>query len=781
MEWSRAIKKLNPKRSRLKRLVFLFTRVFLLSFFGFLILNHFFPVNLDLNYSTTVTDSKGEVIHAFLNSSDKWRMKTGENEISPLLKKTILFKEDRFFYYHPGINALSLIRSLFKNLVRNKRVSGASTITMQLARLLEPKKRTYTGKFVEMFRAFQLEWTLSKDEILMLYLSLLPYGGNIEGVKSASVLYFQKNPYNLSLAEIATLAIIPNRPTSLKIGITNPQILKERNRWLQKWKRDGLFTQKEIMDALSEPLNAKRIESPKFAPHLSNRLKGLFNEHNIKTHLVMNTQWKLEKIIMDYVNGLRSMDIKNAACVVIDNRTQKVIAYIGSADFYNVADGGQVNGANAIRQPGSALKPLLYGLAIDKGLYTPNTVISDVPINLNGYCPENYDQTFKGPVTITYALENSLNIPAVKALNTLGKEAMLNKLIDCGFKQIYRDKKKLGLSLILGGCGVTLEEMTGLFSSFAHDGLFYKPTYCTADNREKGKRILTAASNFMVTEILSKVARPDLPVGYENSTKLPKIAWKTGTSYGRRDAWSIGYNKNYTVGIWVGNFSNKGVADLSGATIATPLLFQVFNTLDYNSASDWFFMPKDCQVRMVCSETGDLPGPQCVNQHIDYYIPLISRSKECEHMKEYYVSADEKYLFCKNCQPENGYKKQWLKIIPPDIQAWYSERNMGYTPLPPHNPACDKVSMENYPQITFPVNGSEYLISKENPEPLQLACNANSDVSEVFWYINNRFYKKTLAGSKEFFTPDQGRVKVSCTDDKGRNTDIWVTVNYVDY
>jgi len=770
-----------PSRITLKRI---FKTIYISVFifiFCLIILHIFFPLKPSIEYSTTITDAKGEVIHAFLNKGDKWRMKIEQTEISPLLKKTILLKEDRYFYYHPGINLVSLIRSVLKNTYSRKRMSGASTITMQVAKLLEPKRRTYIGKLIEIFRAFQLEWRYSKDEIFSMYINLLPYGSNVEGIKSASVLYFQKNPSKLSLAEIVALSIIPNRPTSLKIGTSNIYIEKERNRWLRKWLKEKVFTEKEIRDAMSEPFSAKRIEAPKFAPHLSLKLKKEHHKANIETFLDMNTQWKLEKIISDYVKGVGSMDIHNAACVVIDNKTKKVIAYIGSADFYNSFDGGQVNGAAAVRQPGSVLKPLLYGLCIDKGIFTPQTVISDVPLNIKGYRPENYDQTFKGPVTVSFALENSLNIPAVLALNSLGKDILIHKLIACGFKQINRDREKLGLSLILGGCGVTLEETTALFSIMAHDGQFITPRYCNFDKKEKGKAILSPASNYMVTEILAKISRPDLPVGYENSTKLPKIAWKTGTSYGRRDAWSIGYNKNYTVGIWVGNFSNKGVAGLSGATIATPLLFQIFNTLDYNSSNEWFFMPEGCKIRMVCSETGDLPGPQCTNLRADYFIPLASGSKICEHLKEYAVSADEKIVYCKSCQPETGYKKKWFKMVSPEIQAWYNERNIGYDRLPPHNPDCDKIFIENAPSITFPLNGNAYYISKQSQEPLQLTCHVTSDVKEVYWYINDKFFLKSGAEIKNFFTPEQGKTKISCTDDKGRNSDIWITVKYVDY
>jgi penicillin-binding protein 1C len=769
------------KKPKLKRWLYISGISLGICLFCLIILNLLFPFKFALSYSTVVTDSKGTVIHAFLNKQDKWRMKAEASEISPLLKKTILFKEDRYFYYHFGVNPISLVRSVFQNLYKQKRVSGASTITMQVVRLIEPRRRTYISKLIEIFRAFQLEWKYSKDEIFRLYINLLPYGSNIEGVKSASVLYFKKNPYQLSLAEIAALSIIPNRPNSLTPGIKNVSIEKERNRWLRKWQREGLFTQKEIDDAMAEPLIAKRVEAPREAPHLAHRLKNLYRDNNISTNLVMNTQWKLENIVKTYVAGLNHMDIHNAACVVIDNKTKKVIAYIGSADFYNNSDGGQVNGANAVRQPGSALKPLLYGLCIDRGIFTPQTVIADVPINIKGYRPENYDQTFKGPVTVSYALENSLNIPAVWALNKLGKEAMISKLTDCGFKQVYKDRTKLGLSLILGGCGVTLEEMTGLFTTYAHDGVFYKPSLTTKEPKAKGKRLLSPAANYMVTEILAKISRPDLPVGFENSTKLPKIAWKTGTSYGRRDAWSIGYNDNYTVGVWVGNFSNKGVADLSGATIATPLLFQIFNTLDYNSDNAWFAMHEGCQVRMACSETGDLPGPKCERQRLDYFIPLISLSGVCEHMREFPVSADEKYIYCKNCQPETGYKKKWFRMIKPEIQAWYIEKDIGFDPLPPHFPDCDNVFVENAPVISFPVNGSEYFISSLNPEPLQLSCHVTSDVKTVYWYINDKFYQKAKANEKLFFTPEQGKNKISCTDDKGRNTDSWVFVRMVEY
>ncbi|MEO5683861.1 MAG: penicillin-binding protein 1C [Chitinophagaceae bacterium] len=744
----------------------------------FFLLNWIFPVPSSIEYSTIITDNKGEVIHAFLTSDQQWRMKTELSEISPLLRKTIVEKEDKYFYRHPGINVIAMSRALVKNIFRLKRTSGASTITMQVARALEPKKRTYRNKGIEMFRALQLEWTFSKDEILQLYLNLVPYGGNIQGVKSAATFYFKKSPDHLSLAEITALSIIPNRPSTLVIGRNNDVIVQERNRWLKKFAAEKLFTQKEIKDALDEPLLAERGSVPKYIPHLAYKLKNQ-GADIIKTHIEMNTQLKIEKLVADYSRTLYLKNIRNAAVIVIDNQTHQVITYLGSANFKDTADAGQVNGAAAIRQPGSTLKPLLYGLCIDEGLLTPKMVITDVSVNYQGYAPENYDKKFNGYVSMEYALEHSLNIPAVKSLRLLGKDKLVQKLATCNFQQIKKDQQKLGLSLILGGCGATLEELTGLYSAFANDGMYVKPSFTQTDTVGQKIKVLTAPANFMINETLSKVNRPDFPLNWQSTEHMPKIAWKTGTSYGRRDAWSIGYNKHYTIGIWTGNFSAQGIPELSGANIATPLLFKIFNTIDYDSDQEWYSQPDDCAIRQVCSETGLPPNDFCTNIVTDYFIPLVSSAKKCDNMQEIMVSTDEKISYCQSCVPATGYKKKLYKMIASDMQGWMQDNRVAYMQVPHHNPVCEKVFKEGAPTIVAPSNGTEYLISKKHPEPLQLVCRAASDASRLYWYINNKFYKSCNKGEKQFFVPDEGPVKISCTDDKGRNRDVWITVKYV--
>ncbi len=749
-------------------------------FLLFLLFNFIFPLPDKIEYSTIITDSKGEAVHAFLTKDQQWRMKTELNEISPLLKKTIIEKEDKYFYYHPGVNAFAVGKAFLRNIFRMKRVSGASTITMQVARALEPKRRTYWNKFIEMFRSFQLEWKYSKNEILQLYLNLIPYGGNIEGVKSASVLYFKKNPDHLSLAEITALSIIPNRPSSLVIGKRNDEIIRERNKWLKKFAQEKVFSDKEIQDALNEPLTASRGAVPGFIPHLSCKLKKHGGDI-IKTNIRLNTQLKIEKLVSDYSRALSLKNIRNAAVIVIDNNTHKVISYIGSANFRDTIDAGQVNGATAVREPGSTLKPLLYGLCIDDGLLTPKMVITDVAVNYDGYAPENYDKKFNGYVTMEYALEHSLNIPAVKSLRALGKDKLIHELGKCNFQQIKKDQRKLGLSMILGGCGTTLEELTGLYSIFANEGKYIQPQYMQDSTAKYPiQNILSPAATFMINEILSKINRPDFPLNWESTVHLPKIAWKTGTSYGRRDAWSIGYNKHYTVGIWVGNFSALGIPELSGANVATPLLFKIFNTIDYDADEEWFSQPKDCDTRVVCSETGLLPNAYCTNFVTDYFIPMISTVKKCDNMQEIMISPDEKISYCKTCMPQNGYKKKLYKIVTPDMQRYFEENKIAYEKIPPHNPACEKIFKDGAPVVTSPSAGNEYFINKKSPEPLQLSCSVGNDVGKVYWYINDRFYKASEAKAKQFFIPEEGPIKISCTDDKGRNKDIWIRVKYVD-
>ena len=756
----------------------------------FLLIDWIVPVKTDIPFAPVVEARDGTVLHTWLAKDQQWRIKTRLDEITPELKKAIVFKEDKHFYHHPGVNLLAVFRAIFNNVFHLKTTSGASTITMQVARMLDPEPRTYFNKCLEMYRSLQLELHYSKDEILQLYLNLVPYGSNIQGVKAASLLYFNKTPDHLSLAEITALSIIPNRPNSLVMGKDNALIVKERNKWLERFGKANLFPQSVINDAMQEPLTAYRHNAPNSVPQFAVRMKKNHpGELDIHSSLDLRMQRNAEGIVTDYVNQLKLHNINNASVLIVDNQTHQVLTYIGSSDFADRYHYGQVDGVCALRSPGSTLKPLLYGISFDRGVITPKSVIADVPISIKGYSPENYDKLFRGNVTVEYALSNSLNIPAVKLLDKEGVGDFISTLNRAGFASIFQRRKKIGLSLILGGCGVRLDELTALYTSFANDGQYYPISFTVPDTNlhrskethsaDSGVSIMSRSADYMVTRILSELHRPDLPNAFDEAQGIPHIAWKTGTSYGRKDAWSIGYNKRYTIGVWLGNFSGAGVQELSGANTATPLLFKLFNTIDHNAANEWVEPPKEIAFRLVCAETGKVPDDFCHNQVMDYYILGVSSNEKCDHYKEVWLSADEKYCFCTSCLPPNGYITKLLPNISPELASFYDGGNVPYTKLPPHNPACTRVFKGQAPVITSLTNGMTYLIENKEQQKLLLSCTTANDVHKVYWYINDHFYAATKANEKIFFSAPAKSLKISCTDDKGRNTNIEIKVKFI--
>ncbi|MFN8367324.1 MAG: penicillin-binding protein 1C [Candidatus Kapaibacterium sp.] len=745
----------------------------------FTLLDVLFPVPTTIRYSQIITSSNGTVLYSFLSDDDKWRMKIQPSEISPVLKQAIIAKEDRWFYWHIGINPLAVGRAFINNIRYFKITSGASTITMQVARLLEPKERTYFNKFREVFRALQLELHYSKDEIFQMYCNLIPYGGNIEGVKAASLLYFNKLPLQLTLSQATTLAIIPNRPTTLRIGETNPAIRTQRDVWLHRYQQAGDFPVNQITDALNEPLSLKRIEAPRLAPHFALLMHNKYpTEPIITTTLNVQSQVSVQTLSSNYITRMRMLGIYNCSVIVVNNQTHNVEAYLGSPEFNDKLHAGQVDGVQAVRSPGSALKPMIYAMGIDKGLLTPKMIVSDVPVNYDGYAPENYDQTFKGEVTVEQALAQSLNIPAVTALHIIGVPQLASKLSSCGFKSIKKDAKNVGLSLALGGCGVTLEEMARLYSGFANYGNVQALHWVPTDTSTKAIRVASPAATYMITDILTQLTRPDLPVTYQASARVPKIAWKTGTSYGRHDAWSIGYNTKYTVAVWVGNFSGEGSPDLSGATSATPLLFDIFNSIDNSLNREWFKQPQELDFRIVCSESGLTPGEYCTNTVADYYIPTISPATSCTHMKEVFVSADEKKSYCTSCLPQSGYKKILFRNYAPEILSYYRQEHITVTLPPEHNPDCQRVTQEYAPTITSPTNGKQYIVNRNDKNPLMLSCLTANDVKVVYWFLNDKLISTSPPTEHVFIKPERGENKISCSDDKGRNTDITVTIEW---
>lgn len=752
-------------------------RISLTSFLLFLAVDLLFPIHLPQDYSTLVYAADGSLLHAFLSPDDKWRMEFELDEITPQIKQAFIAKEDRYFYQHPGVNPFAALRASFQNLFSGKRISGASTITMQAVRLIEPRPRTFLNKLVETVRAMQLEWHYGKEEILRLYLNRVPCGGNIEGIKAASHFYFGKPPVRLSLSEVTTLTIIPNRPNSLKPGKDPAALLQARNEWLQRFLSQDAFNPTEIADALAEPLQINRVNKPDLAPHLSHRLHSAY-PHQTQLHTTLDPAMQLavENLTGAHVNQLKAEGVTNAAVLVIHNPTRKVMAYVGSNDFSDSTHHGQVDGLRAVRSPGSALKPLLYSLATDRGIITPKKVLYDIPANFSGYEPENYDGGFRGPVTAEKALSWSLNIPAVRLLNDLSVGELAGTLSKMGFHSIQKQTRKLGLSLALGGCGVTPEEMGGLYAMFASYGAYAPLRFLESDPISDPSPVLSPQSAWLLAEMLTQTNRPDLPMSWKSSEDVPQIAWKTGTSYGRRDAWSIGYNPRYTVVVWVGRFSGEPVPSISGAETATPLLFRIFREIDRQSLKEWYRQPPGMKTEWVCAATGLPPGPLCEQLSLDIQLIHQRKPAPCNHRVMVRISPDSSQSYCMSCSPLTGYAELPFENAIPELTAWYRSTASPIAAIPPHNPHCERVFHGAGPKITSPVAGMDYWVSPSDSLKLALQAQVESDVRQVLWYLDDRLLGPAPAGGVFFCLPESGLHKITCTDDKGRKADqmVWV-------
>lgn len=748
------------------------------GFLLFLAFDLLFPLPPAKPMSKLVLDRDGKLLSAFLSDDEQWRMPTKADELNPDLVKALIAKEDRWFYWHYGVNPIAIGRAAFSNLFAGRRVSGASTITMQVARMLERKERTFWSKMKEMFRAVQLEWHFSKDEILEMYLSYLPYGGNVEGVKAASYIYFDKPPATLSLSQATLLTVIPNRPNSLRMDLFPDAAKSARDQWLRKFDEDGVFPSNQVRAALEEPVQAKRHEVESKAPHLSRRLISSRQQVVIRSTIDSKTQQLAENLLAEYVSRVRHKGISNGAVLVVDNLTASVIAYCGSADFQDQIAHGQVDGIQAVRSPGSTLKPLAYALAMDNGRLTPDSRMLDIPTDWNGYSPDNYDETFRGPVSMTYALRHSLNIPAVEALRQGNFNTFLNRLQDIGFRTVKRQRKDLGLSVVLGGCGTTLEELTGLFSAFACGGL-HRGFAFTSDDLDQRRAVIPVVSPsaaWLITDILSGIERPDLPKDLLTSSGRAPVAWKTGTSYGRRDAWSIGYTKRYTIGVWIGNFDGRGAMDLSGTTMAVPLLFDLFNAMEAGKPKIPDYRPFPVYQREICAETGDIPGPDCGRKRQGYYIRSASSRKVCDQERMLYVSADSSLQFCTGCLPESGFVRASYSVLPAPLTLWYENTGTQYRKPPPHNPACTATFDGPGPQILSPTVGYEYLLEEGANQEILLQAASDGRVARHYWYVNGTFFRSCNPGERIFYSPKRGKMTVMCMDDRGRQAKAEVVV-----
>lgn len=538
---------------------------------GFMVFDHNNPPPLpgDAELSVEVLDSDNKLLRAFATKEGRWRLRTSANEVDSEFIKLLVAYEDQRFWSHSGIDPLAMVRATGQLITNGRIVSGGSTLTMQLARLLEPRKqRTLGSKILQMARAVQLEMRLSKAEILDHYLMLAPYGGNLEGVRAASLAYFGKEPKGLTLAQSALLVALPQSPERRRPDRYPKRAKKARNTVLARAASFGVIANGEVERAARTKISKIRIAMPRLAAHLAQRLRK--SDPEAKQHKVTlkrPLQQALEKVAK---NAARRFD-KNVsvALILADAKTGKILAEVGSPDYLNEQRAGWIDMTRALRSPGSALKPFIYGLAFEEGLIKPETLINDSPANFAGYRPKNFDMQYQGEVSIKQALQMSLNVPAVLVLEAVGPSRLMSKFKHAGVKTVIPPSDQPGLSIGLGGIGISLRDLTQLYTALANGGRVSQLHSDPGAKPTTSNHLLQPVAAWHTTDILSGTPPP---VGSSASG----IAYKTGTSYGYRDAWSVGYDGRYVLGVWVGRADNGPVPGITGRSSAAPILFEAF-------------------------------------------------------------------------------------------------------------------------------------------------------------------------------------------------------------
>lgn len=543
-----------------------------------LIADRLFPPPLpgrDSPHALLIVARDGTPLRAFPDRNHVWRHPVTLNEVSPLYREALLRYEDRYFRWHPGVNPFALLRAAGQWATSGRIVSGGSTLTMQVARVLEPTPRTVAGKARQILRAVQLEARLSKDEILTLYLNYAPMGGVLEGVEAASRAYLGKPARRLSHAEAALLVVLPQAPSLLRPDRHPSAARAARDKVIQRM--HGSWPEADITDALQEPAYAQTLREPLLAPLLAERLKKTAaGRPRIDTTLDPQAQQTVELLLADRLGALPAR--VSMAALVVDNATLEVRAYAGSADFTDKERFSHVDMVRAQRSPGSTLKPFLYGLALDEGLIHSESLLADVPQSFAGYQPGNFQQSFHGPVSVAEALTKSLNVPAVEVLERLDPVRFVSLLRRGGLKLEFPKGGEPNLAVILGGASTSLEQLVGAYTAFARQGLAGKPRY-TPDAPVEEQRMLSAGAAFIIRDLLESGG----PMGraVESGAGIRRgIAWKTGTSFGFRDAWSVGVSDRFTIGVWIGRPDGTPNPGFFGANIAAPLLVDLFNSLD---------------------------------------------------------------------------------------------------------------------------------------------------------------------------------------------------------
>ena len=770
----------------------------------------------DASFSSLVTDRHGRPLRLRPAADGRYRLFTPLDGVAGVLRDATLLYEDRRFFSHPGVSLPALARAAWTTYVRRSRPVGGSTITMQLARMrFGLYTRSPLGKLAQVARALQIERHYTKDEILEAYLNLAPYGGAVEGAGAASRVYFDKPASALNPGEALALAVIPQNPVARFPAATGGReaLLQARERLRRRWREQGGRAPGVVL--------APRFRSPARlpfrAPHFVRDHVPHTGAAEIRTTLDLDLQTLVEARVREHVRRRHREGIRNAAAMLLDHRNGELLALVGSAGFFDEAIDGQVNGTRARRSPGSTLKPLLYGLALDAGLIHPMTLLADAPRRYSGFAPENFDRGFLGPVFARDALIHSRNVPAVDMLARLGVRRFRDWLEAAGVSRL-RPAEEYGLALALGGGEVTMEELARLYAMLASGGVARRivgiphgpqpPSAYSGPGRSPvqpdrrfrrrpitgfrssrpedaaaSRRRLSAEASFLVLDALYDVPRPNAPALRTDAAR--PIAWKTGTSFGFRDAWSVGVIGRFVLAVWVGNFNATANPAFVGRTAAAPLFFSIADSLPGVRGGRLRPRPGpnlDVRRVAVCAPTGDLPGPHCPRKGWSWFIPGVSPIKVSTVHRAVPVDAATGLRACRS--GAQGTREEVFEFWPPDVEAVLRRAGIAVRHPPRWSPGCgmDTLAATGRPPrihspqstVTYHAPGADAAATGQGD--VLFAATAEADANRLFWFVNDRLVADVARGERYFWTPRPGRFTVRAVDDTGRAAAVEIDV-----
>jgi penicillin-binding protein 1C len=735
------------------------------------------PLLEGIDLSQRVRDRHGQVLRVTLTSDEKYRLWTPLSEIAPEFVEATLLFEDKHFWRHRGINPVSLLRSAWDLASAGHARAGASTITMQLARLrFQLHTRTLPGKLRQMLRALELERHYSKEQILEAYLNLAPYGRNLEGIGAASEIYFGKSPAHLTRSEAVALSVVPQSPSKrvLLPGRENSALTSGQARWYDRVE-DGTTARFS-----GRMFRAQARERPQFvAPHFVRQvLENAQDKREILSTLDLSRQQLLERRVANYIRENRGRGIQNAAALLIEFSTMEVLAQIGSADFTSAEIAGQVDGTRSRRSPGSTLKPFVYALALDQGRLHPLTTLKDAPQSFGGYNPENFDGEFLGPIRAADALARSRNIPAVALAAELAQPTLYEFLKEAHVR-LPHPSSHYGLSLPLGGAEATMEELVRLYAALANGGQFQSLRRNLSDPEDPKKRLLSPEAAFLTLDMLRQIPRPGMTSSAAD--QVAPVFWKTGTSHGFRDAWSIAVFDRYVLAVWIGNFDGRRNATFIGRTCAAPLLFQMIDALraERSAVREPFLPPAGANLKreQFCSVSGKLPAAPCPHRTEGWFIPGVSPISQCDVHREILVDAATG-LQVAHDDGSKSIRREVYEFWPSDFLALFELAGVPRRSPPPFLPgtANDLLARaDGQLRITSPANHL-FVSHGAKAAGIPLRAETESGVQRIYWFADQAFLGASEADEILVWKPTPGIYQLTALDDHGRATSETVTL-----